>query len=164
MRINRDVVVAIVLLILCALFINASFVIKAPTFGQMSSALWPRIILAPLTVLSFLFLVKSLFQDRTEDEKKGGFGGWLTYYKNPIFVFGFFATFVATLPWFGMLVGGFLFVFVTLSFFGGWDAKSLTIHGIIACATVGIMWSVFTFALGVLLPQGEFFYGVIGGI
>ena len=164
MHINRDAIVAIVLLIGCGLFINESFAIKEATFGQMSSALWPRIILAPLTLLSLIFFVKSLFQERSEGEQKGGFVGWLKYYKNPIFVFGFFAIFVATLPFFGMLVGGVFFVFLTLSYFGGWDSRSLFLHGLIACATVGFMWSVFTFALGVILPQGELFYGVIKGI
>jgi putative tricarboxylic transport membrane protein len=164
MRINRDVIVAIVLLITCGFFISESFVIREATLGQMSSALWPLIILVPLTVLSFIFLVTSLFQERSEGEKKGGFVGWLKYYKNPIFIFGFFAIFVATLPLFGMLVGGLLFVFVTLSYFGGWDRRSLVIHGVIACVTVGFMWSVFTFALGVILPQGELFYGIIAGI
>jgi hypothetical protein len=157
MRINRDVIVAIVLLIICGLFISATFDIKAPTFGQMSSALWPRIILAPLTVLSLLLLMKSLFQERTEEEKKGGFGGWLAYYKNPIMVFGFFAVFVMTLPFFGMLIGGLLFVFVTLSYFGGWTPTKLASHGIISLVMVGAMWSIFTFALGVILPQGEIF-------
>ncbi len=126
-------------------------------FGQISSALWPRAILAPLTLLSFIFFVKSLFQERSEDEKKGGFNGWLKYYKNPILVFGFFFLFLVTLPYLGMLIGGVLFVFGTLSYFGGWDAKSLIIHGLIASATVGAMWSIFTFALGVILPQGEVF-------
>ncbi len=157
MRINRDVIVAIALLIFCALFINESFNIKIPTFGQMSSALWPRLILAPLTLLSLLFLVKSLFQERTEDESKGGFGGWLAYYKNPLLVFGFFAIFVATLPYFGMLIGGLLFVFITLNYFGGWAPGKLALHGVIALVMVGAMWSIFTFALGVILPQGEIF-------
>lgn len=160
MHLNRDVVVALILLIICGAFLNESFSIQKPLFEQMSSALWPRIILAPLTVLSFILLVRSMFQERSEDEKKGGVGGWLAYYKNPILVFGFFFVFLVTLPFLGMLIGGILFVFVTLSYFGGWSRKQLLLHGVIAVATVGAMWSIFTFALGVLLPQGELIYGI----
>jgi len=155
MRINRDVIVAIVLLIICALFINASFNIKEPTFGQMSSALWPRAILAPLTILSFVFLVRSILQTEPVSEKRGGFGGWLIYYKNPIVCFILFFVFLITMPFFGMLIGGIMFVFVMLTYLGGHRPRDMAIHGTIAIGTVGAMWSIFTFGLGVLLPSGE---------
>ena len=157
MHLNRDVVVAFLLLLICGFFINESLTLKAPFPGQMEPNLWPHLILAPLTFLSLLLLIKSLFQERSEDEKKGGFKSWLVYYQNPIFVFGFFCIFLITLPLLGMLIGGVLFIFITLNYFGGWRAGQLAVHGAIAVICAGAMWSIFTFALGVILPQGEIF-------
>lgn len=156
MHLNRDVFSAFILLIICGFFINEAITLK-PLAGQMSPALWPYLILAPLTSLSLLFLVRSLSKERSKDEMKGGFIGWFKHYKNPIFVFGLFLIFLLTLPFLGMLIGGVLFVFTTLSYFGGWTFKNLLVHGGIALICVGAMWSIFTFALGVLLPQGEIF-------
>lgn len=155
MSINRDVIVGILLLILCAAFFSASFDIQKPLFGQMSSALWPRMILAPLAILSLVFTVKSAMLSGPVREKRGGMTGWLGYYKNPIVIFVLFALFLLTMPVLGMLIGGVLFVFLTLCFLGGWSPRDLAVHGLIAAGTVGFMWSVFSFALGVILPQGE---------
>ena len=155
MSVNRDVIVGILLLILCAAFFSASFDIQKPLFGQMSSALWPRMILAPLALLSLIFTVKSAMLSGPVREKRGGAKGWLGYYKNPIVIFILFALFLLTMPVLGMLIGGVLFVFLTLCFLGGWSPRDLAVHGLIAAGTVGFMWSVFSFALGVILPQGE---------
>lgn len=155
MSLNRDVFVGIFLLVICGAFFYASFDIQKPLFGQMSSALWPRIVLTPLTILSLIFLIKSAMTTEPVREAKGGPKGWLGYYKNPIIIFLLFAIFLATMPYLGMLIGGILFVFILLSYLGGWTPRDLAIHGTIAVGTVGFMWSVFSFALGVILPQGE---------
>ncbi len=155
MSLNRDVFVGIFLLVICGAFFYASFDIQKPLFGQMSSALWPRIVLTPLTILSLIFLIKSAMTTEPVREARGGPKGWLGYYKNPIIIFLLFAIFLATMPYLGMLIGGILFVFILLSYLGGWTPRDLVIHGAIAVGTVGFMWSVFSFALGVILPQGE---------
>ena len=41
-RINRDVVVAIVLLLVCGAFLVASFEIEETTYGTMPSRVWPQ--------------------------------------------------------------------------------------------------------------------------
>ena len=121
----------------------------------MSSALWPRIILVPLTILSFVYLVRSLIWGGGERVKRGGLGAWFQYYKNPIICFLLFFGFLITLPYFGMLIGGLLYVFIMLSIFGGWGLRQMAPHALIAIASVGVMWSIFTFGLGVILPRGE---------
>ncbi len=157
MRLNRDVYVGVFLLLICAIFINASFDIAVPLFGQMSSALWPRLILGPLTLLSAIFLIRSLRLREPEWEKKGSLINWLRFYKNPINCFILFFLFLLTLPYLGMLIGGVLFVFLMLCLLGGWDLRKLITHGLVALVFVCIMWSIFTFVLGVILPQGEIF-------
>lgn len=155
-RINRDVVVAIVLLLGCGAFFVASFDIEAALFGQMSSSLWPRAILVPLTLLSLIYLVKSIAEAaHVEHPSRGGLGGWFQYYRNPIICFGLFFVFLAAMPLLGMLVGGLLFVFLMLSVLGGIAPRQLALHAVIAVVAVGAMWSIFTFGLGVILPEGE---------
>lgn len=155
-RINRDVVVAIVLLLGCGVFFAATFDIDPALFGQMSSALWPRAILAPLTLLSLVYLVKSIAEaSQVEYPTRGGVTGWLQYYRNPIVCFGLFFVFLATMPLLGMLIGGLLFVFLMLSVLGGLAPRQMMLHAMISIAAVGVMWSIFTFGLGVFLPAGE---------
>ena len=55
----------------------------------------------------------------------------------------------------GMLLGGMAFVFVTLSFLGPNERRSHLINAAVAVVTIGCMWLLFTYALGVILPQGE---------
>ena len=157
MRLNRDVYVGVFLLMICATFIHASFDITPPMFGQMSSALWPRIILTPLTLLSAVFLIRSLRLTEPEWEQKGNFFDWLKFYKNPINCFILFFLFLLTLPYLGMLIGGVAFVFLMLCLLGGWGPRKMLLHGSVALVFVCIMWSIFTFVLGVILPQGEIF-------
>ena len=53
-----------------------------------------------------------------------------------------------------MLIGGITFVYVLMGVLGGWDGNKPILHAVFAFATIGGMWSLFTFGLGVLLPPG----------
>jgi len=54
-----------------------------------------------------------------------------------------------------MHLAGALFVFLALTALGRPSPKLIAIHAAVAVASIGIMWSVFTFGLRVILPQGE---------
>ena len=162
-RMNKDVAVAIVLLVLCGVFYAASFEIRVPTYGVLLPSTWPRVILAALGVLSLIYL----FQSLTKPEEPGdgevhtpdpGLSGWITYWKNPIWCFVLFFAYLITLPVLGMLIGGVSFVFLLLNVLGGWQPKNLVFHAIIAFICIGAMWSLFTYGLGVLLPTSDFPY------
>ncbi len=157
MSLNKDVFASLFLLLVCGTFIHASFDIQSIGFGQMHPALWPRIILAPLTLLCAVLLLQSVFKKDHVPEKRGGPSGWFIYHKNPLLSFVMFFLFLLTLPYIGMLIGGALFVFFMLCILGGWTGRRILQHGIVAIAMVGAMWSIFTFALGVLLPKSIFF-------
>jgi hypothetical protein len=159
-RVNRDTVVAILLLIGCGVLLNASFDIREPDYGQLSPAAWPRTIVGLLAFLSLIYLVQSIRRGVPEDpvEKvKLGFGEWAMQWRNVFFVFALFLAYLIALPWLGMLVGGVAFVFLLLNALGGWSPRQLVLHAVIAAISVGGMWSVFTFGLGVILPPGELF-------
>ncbi len=158
-RLNRDAVIAIVLLVFCGVFFWATFDIRQPDYGVLMPSTWPRVIIGVMTVLSMIYLVQSLRSGAEEKEGERGppltnFREWLYYWKNPIWCFGLFFAYLATLPVLGMLIGGVSFVFVLLNVLGGWDWKNLVLHAAVALLAIGGMWSLFTFGLGVLLPPG----------
>ncbi|MBO6894820.1 MAG: tripartite tricarboxylate transporter TctB family protein [Roseibium sp.] len=153
MSLNRDAFVAVFFLLLCAVMFVASFDLPPPMFGQMSPALWPRIILVPLALLSVLLLFQS--QRNPADNEKTSFSDWIEFNKRPFVCFVLFFLFLVTMPVAGMLLGGLAYVFLTLSVLGGWKPRQLGLHAVISAVFVIGMWAVFTQALGVLLPEGE---------
>ncbi len=162
MRVNRDVVVALLLLLFCGVFFWESFNIRLTDYGQMNSTVWPRAVLAVLALASVIYLAQALrgtFEPAPEagDEvpKSHGLLAWLASYRNAFFCYGLFLLFLLTLPFFGMLIGGILFVFFALTFLGSLELRLVPIHAAVAVGTVGAMWAIFTFGLRVFLPEGE---------
>ncbi len=166
-RLNRDAVIAIVLLMACGILFWSTFSIRTPDYGQLKPSTWPRVVLGVLTLLSAIYLVQSLRQGPApEGEPHGddrgparapGPIGWILYWRNPIWCFGLFFAYLVTLPFLGSLIGGVLFVFTLMGVLGGWSARNLMQHAALALISVGGMWAIFTFGLGVLLPPGEIF-------
>lgn len=182
MAISRDVLVAIFLLAVCGILWFASFDIRVPDYGQLSPTTWPRIILGALTLLSFIFLVQSVRaagsaaavtadttadsesvpSAATEDGTPDSAGrmspvAFYHYWKNVIWCFVLFGLYLYTLPQLGMLLGALAFVFLLLCALGGWHPRKILLHAAIAVVTVGGMWALFTYGLGVLLPTGTLF-------
>jgi len=171
-RLNRDAVIAIVLLMACGILFWSTFSIRVPDYGQLKPSTWPRTILVLLTLLNVIYLIQSLrqgeapkdaYDDFSGEEGEGGeprrpgLVGWLVRWRNPLWCFGLFFIYLATLPYLGSLIGGVAFVFTLMGVLGGWAPKRLALHAAIALATVGGMWSIFTYGLGVILPSGEIF-------
>ncbi len=168
-RLNRDAVIALVLLTACGILFWSTFSIREPDYGQLMPSTWPRVILAALTLLSVIYLTQSVRQgpaprdDYLNDDRDGGPArapgglGWLAYWRNPIWCYVLFLAYLVTLPVLGSLIGGVAFVFTLMGVLGGWSPRNLVLHAALALATVGGMWSLFTYGLGVILPQGEIF-------
>ena len=156
-RINRDAIIAILLLLLCGVLFWQTFYIREVPFSQVGSEVWPRVVLIMLTLLSAVYLFKSMTEPRPTSEPFS-FKGWLKAYRNPIICFGMFFMFLLALPYLGMLLAGILFVFITQTLIGGASPKRLVTHALVAVLAVGGMWSIFTYALRVILPAGELFY------
>lgn len=155
MRLNRDAYTAIALLAISGVYFHATLELRAPMFGQLSSALWPRMILAPLAILSFVLLIQSQRKEPAHDPSAVGLGQWLRDNLNPIICFALFFLFIFTMPTLGMLLGGLAYVFLTLSVLGGWRPRRLLLHAAITVFFVVGMWAIFTQALGVFLPEGR---------
>lgn len=168
-RPNRDTIVAVFLLLGCGVLLRASFDIREPDYGQLSPATWPRVVIAVLALLSFIYLIQSikagpsLSSPRALDERAPGAGGvfgFISYWRNVLWCFALYFAYLWTLPQLGMLVGGVSFVFFLLNALGGWQPRLLLLHAVIALISVGGMWSLFTYGLGVILPGGELFAGL----
>jgi hypothetical protein len=156
-RLNRDTYVAIVLLLACGVLFWASLDIRQPDYGTLPPSTWPRIILAVLSLLSLIYLFQSLRagpEEPAERDREPGLRGWFAYWRNPILCFVLFFLYLVTLPVLGMLIGSVTFVFVLMGMLGGWTRHNMLVHFIVAICTVGAMWSLFTFGLGVMLPPG----------
>lgn len=155
---NRDAIVALVLLIVSGTFFVSSFGIRDPGYGQMGSHVWPQINLSILILLILFYLAQSLRAgpDDTDssNDQPSGVVAWLLSYKNAFYCYLLFFVFLITMPIFGMLLGGILFVFLLLNALGGWQLRQMRTHLMIAVISIGIMWSIFTFALRVILPEG----------
>ena len=154
---NRDTIVAIVLLIVCGVFFYNTIGIKAFP-EQMSPALWPRLILTVLTVLVLIYLFQSIMASNPEKVSHGGFSGWLKHYQNPIWCFICFFIFLIILPYLGMLISGIIFVFVLMTILGERTPRGILINASSAIFMVGGMWLLFTQVLGVILPTSMFTY------
>ena len=178
-RVNRDVVVALLLLLLCGTFFLESLNIQLTDYGQMNSTVWPRIVLGALTLASLIYLWQALRGDIVADpqvpaaqaptaqaptaqgptaqgqDSGGGLAGWLRRYRNALLCYALFLGFLLTLPLLGMLIGGILFVFLALTLLGRPSVALVPLHAAVAVGTVGTMWAVFTFGLRVFLPEGE---------
>ena len=156
---NKDTIVAIILLCLCAVFFWASFDIRQPDYGVLMPSTWPRVIIVTLSILCFIYLVQSIRAgpDKEVLEREPGLIGFIKYWRNPLCCFVMFFDFLASMPVLGMLIGGVTFVFLLMGLLGGWAPRQMVIHASVAIISVGSMWSLFTFGLGVMLPVGMIF-------
>lgn len=152
---NRETIVAILLLLFCGVLFWATTQIRDPGFEQMGAEVWPRIVLVFLSVMSLIYLAQSLRSETADEDPGAEFSSWLARYQNPIWCFLLFFGFLITMPYLGMLIGGTLFVFLMMSVLGGWSPRLILAHAVIALVSVGAMWSIFTFGLRVILPEGE---------
>jgi hypothetical protein len=155
MALNRDTVVAVLLLLICGGLAWASLDIREPDYGQLSPATWPRVIVGVLALLSLIYLLQSLRQEAEapNPDAPKSVGAFFNYWRNVIWCFILFGTYLIAIPYVGILIGGIAFVFALLTALGG--ARDWLLHLAIAAISVGGMWTIFTQALRVILPRGE---------
>jgi hypothetical protein len=155
-RLNRDIVTAVLLLVLTTAFYVASYSIKKTSYGTVGSEVWPRAVLVVLGIFCLVYLVSALRAPASEARSAGGgIIAWLASYRNAFACFIMYGLFLITLDYLGMLIASVLFVFLLLNILGGWSLRNLAVHGTIAIVSMGAMWTIFTFGLRVILPEGE---------
>ena len=157
MNIKKDTIVAISLLLFCGIMINSSFDIEDPGYQGMKASFWPTIVLCLLSIMCLVMLIKSVVTEAENNLNSNDTNLTNVFFKfkNASICFLMFVLFLAFLDYLGMLIGGVLFVFGLLTLLGGFELKKIINHFIISIITIGIMWSIFTFGLKVILPEGE---------
>ena len=157
MNIKKDTIVAIFLLLFCGIMINSSFDIEDPGYQGMKASFWPTIVLCLLSIMCLVMLIKSVVTEAENNlhSNDTNLTNVFFKFKNASICFLMFVLFLAFLDYLGMLIGGVLFVFGLLTMLGGFELKKIINHFIISIITIGIMWSIFTFGLKVILPEGE---------
>jgi len=156
-KMNQDSWSALFLLLFSTLFFNASYDIRDLGFETLGAEVWPRIILVILALLSLILLVRSISQPPKMESRGFSWKQWFATYSNALWCFSLFLLFLVTLPYFGMLLGGVLFVFALLCIVGHRTTRATIQHIFIATGCIGVMWAIFTFGLKVMLPQGQLF-------
>ena len=157
MSIKKDTIIAIFLLLFCGIMINSSFDIEDPGYQGMKASFWPTIVLCLLSIMCLVMLIKSVVTEAENNLNSNDINLTNVFFKfkNASICFLMFILFLTFLDYLGMLIGGVLFVFGLLSLLGGFEIKKIINHLIISIITIGIMWSIFTFGLKVILPEGE---------
>jgi Tripartite tricarboxylate transporter TctB family len=163
-RVNRDVVVALLLLLFCGTLFWESTHIRLTDYASMNSRVWPQLVLGALTLAALVYLWEALTgrvaddgsaEAGAPDDTGGGLAGWLRRYRNALICYALFFAFLVSLDILGILIGGTLFVFLALTLLGRPTLSLVPLHAAIALGSVGFMWAVFTFGLRVFLPEGE---------
>ena len=152
---NRDTLVSLLLLVFCGVMISASLEIEDTSYGTMQSSVWPQAVLGILTVFCLAMFGQSVLKPAVAKPESSAASGGIGRYRNAITVYILFFLFLVTMPYLGMLLGGVGFVFLALTLLGEPELKRVPLHLAIAVGMVGLMWTIFTFGLGVLLPDGE---------
>jgi len=150
--VNRDALIAVLLLLFCGATFWETYNIKTFPSAAMDANVWPRLIVATLAVLCAIYLIQSL--RRPERVEVVGVRALIGTYVNAIWCFALFALFLLTLEWLGILIGGFLFVFLCLTALGNRAPRDHLTHAVTALITIALTWVVFSYGLGVFLPQG----------
>jgi hypothetical protein len=153
--VNRDALVAVLLLLFCGVMFWESYNIKTFESAAMDADVWPRLIVGTLTVLCAIYLIQSL--RKPVQVEVVGIRALIGTYSNALWCFGLFALFLLTLDWLGILIGGFLFVFFCLTVLGNRSPRDHLSHAVTALITAALTWVVFSYALEVFLPQGTVF-------
>ena len=130
--------------------------VKKTVYESIGSEVWPQIVLAIFTALTLVYLGQSIRAGPdAATGRRFGLRDFVVKYQNAMWCYAMFLVFLILLPYFGMLLDGVLFVFLTLTAIGNRKPRDLLLHAAIAIGAVGVMWSIFTFALRVILPEGE---------
>jgi hypothetical protein len=152
-RVNADVVIALLLLVLSSVLFAETFTYEHVYLSIVGAKLWPRIVVILIFFLAAIYLIQSLRAPAERAPVRPG--SWLKANRNVLAVFAFYGLLVIALPYLGLLLAGTGFVFATLRAIGRPGLRALLVDGAVAVISVGAMWAVFTFALGVVLPAGE---------
>lgn len=160
--INRDTIIALLLLLLSGALFQSTFSIRGLMLdATMGPELWPRIVIGVFAFLSLIYLVQSVrgkyrAQANPEDEELPGDqpAQDARRFINPIACIVSFAAFMVLQSLFGFFSAGFVFLMAVLTTLGPKTKKAAAIHLIVSAITIAVLWALFSVVLRMYLPRG----------
>ncbi|MGQ7249228.1 tripartite tricarboxylate transporter TctB family protein [Halomonas sp. V046] len=154
--ITKDRALAVAMLILCGIFYAESGNIRPPTTWQTyGSAMFPRLLLGVIAVLSILILIRSVLEKRAETQKLTWLAAyqWIKNNHKVLLLFTLFGIYAAVLPLAGYLVSTIVFLACAIGLLLGLDSRRKSLLTITVSLTAGLaIYVVFQFGLNIWLP------------
>ncbi|WP_083001635.1 tripartite tricarboxylate transporter TctB family protein [Halomonas sp. GT] len=155
LTLTKDRALALALLLIVAVMWVESGSIRPPTSWQpYGSALFPRILLVTIALLSVVILVRSLFTKVAPPASgRGVLTEWFERRKTVVALFVMFGLYAALLPVLGYIVATMVFLIASLALLLGVDTKrKWAINLGISCTLVPLVFVIFRYGLNVWLP------------
>ncbi|WP_249979117.1 tripartite tricarboxylate transporter TctB family protein [Vreelandella olivaria] len=156
LTLTKDRALALALLLIVAVMWVESGSIRPPTSWQpYGSALFPRILLVTIALLSLLLLARTFFTRVATPYKPWPLAAkeWLIHRKTIVALFLFFGLYAALLPIVGYITATISFLVVSLALLLGIDTKRKWIINLgISCTFAPLVFVIFRYGLNVWLP------------
>jgi putative tricarboxylic transport membrane protein len=152
---TKDRALALVMLLVTAILVVESGDIKPPSSWQpYGSALFPRLLLAVVGLLSILILVRSLFVERPHRETpRRSFLEWLRHHRTVLSLFALFGLYALLLPLTGYLITTLGFLVAAFALLLGIDTRRKWFINLAVSGTLApLVYVIFRYGLNVWLP------------
>ncbi|GGW32140.1 tripartite tricarboxylate transporter TctB family protein [Halomonas sp. 141] len=155
LTLTKDRALALALLLIVAVMWVESSSIRPPTSWQpYGSALFPRILLVTIALLSLVLLVRTFFSPATPPPSwSAAVSHWFNRRKSVLALFGIFGLYAALLPVLGYIVATMGFMVASLALLLGMDSRRKWLINLgISGTLVPLVYIIFRYGLKVWLP------------
>lgn len=155
LTLTKDRALALALLLIVAVMWVESSSIRPPTSWQpYGSALFPRILLVTIALLSLALLVRTFFSPATPPPSwSAAVSHWFNRRKSVLALFGIFGLYAALLPVLGYIVATMGFMVASLALLLGMDSRRKWLINLgISGTLVPLVYIIFRYGLKVWLP------------
>ncbi|ATH77996.1 tripartite tricarboxylate transporter TctB family protein [Halomonas sp. C22] len=155
LTLTKDRALALALLLIVAVMWVESSSIRPPTSWQpYGSALFPRILLVTIALLSLVLLVRTFFSPATPPPSwSAAVSQWFNRRKSVLALFGIFGLYAALLPVLGYIVATMGFMVASLALLLGMDSRRKWLINLgISGTLVPLVYIIFRYGLKVWLP------------
>ena len=155
LQLTKDRALALVFLLVTSVMWFETRNIPPPSSWQThGSALFPRILLGAIGLLSVIILIRSLIQgapERTTPRRR--FGEWLAHHQMVLSLFGLFGAYALLLPHLGYMITTLAFMISSLALLLGVDHwRKWAINLGVSFTLVPSVYVIFRYGLQVWLP------------
>ncbi|MGM0704172.1 MAG: tripartite tricarboxylate transporter TctB family protein [Pseudomonadota bacterium] len=155
LTLTKDRALALAMLLITGIMLVETRNIPEPTSWQpYGSALFPRILLAVVALLSLLILVRTFFgSSNRSPAPRHAWREWVIQNRSILALFGAFGLYAALLPIIGYIAATLTFLLASLALLMGVDTKRKWLINLAVSVTLTFsVYVIFRFGLNVWLP------------